>query len=425
MNFHSTPSPFSVIQVQGGRNRLVTDGPRITTTTAPRNSLLTKQLQAVAAAQASSRGKSSPGETPPVVRGSQSAGQPPEPPQRRASREGEEASECQPQESPQRCDSEERLCEGSPADCGKGDAGSRDLGVQSEAAPCGADVVGSEDGSKDGARTISVISRSESENQVFESRPEPLPVGDAVPSTASDALAPAIAVDDTSYSSGDETKYFSPKPTTEDADSIAFSSQSGFSSIQSHGKVPGSFESKEDDSGVVLSPVTSSQSSPEKAQRPASIQLWARDTAKVEASADNKTVNRSKEDCMQGGTNIRPDVVISRSHSAPNGSAFHMAVTPVLTPSTTPTHSQAMSFSAASTPTTATAQLLLSPSHPPPLTSPVKTNRPFNPFPVKHVNTNRAKTGLKLGLYTPSTLQHIQGQLCGGSLGRKARNASS
>lgn len=408
----------------------MTDGPRITTTTAPRNSLLTKQLQAVAAAQASSHGKSSPGKTPPVVRGSQSAGQPPEPPQRRASREGEEASECQPQESSQRCDSEERLCEGSPADCEGspadcGNAGSGDLGVQSEAAPCGADDVRSEDVSKDGAQIISVISRSESENQVFESRPEPLPVGDALPSTANDALAPAIAVDDTSYSSGDETKYFSPKPTTEDADSIAFSSQSGFSSIQSHGKVPGSFESKEDDSGVVLSPVTSGQSSPEKAQRPASIQLWARDTARAEASADNKTVNRSKEDCMQGSANIRPDVVISRSHSAPNGSAFHMAVTPVLSPSTTPTHSQAMSFSAASTPTTATAQLLSSPSHPSPLTSPVKTNRPFNPFPVKHVNTNRAKTGLKLGLYTPSTLQHIQGQLCGGSLGRKARNASS
>ncbi|KAK7474153.1 hypothetical protein BaRGS_00034613, partial [Batillaria attramentaria] len=43
--------------MSGGRNRLVTDAPRIAVASAPRNSLLTKQLQAVAAAQAASRSK--------------------------------------------------------------------------------------------------------------------------------------------------------------------------------------------------------------------------------------------------------------------------------------------------------------------------------------------------------------------------------
>ena len=35
----------------------------------------------------------------------------------------------------------------------------------------------------------------------------------------------------------------------------------------------------------------------------------------------------------------------------------------------------------------------------------------FNPFPVKHVNTNRAKTGLKLGLYKQSTLDEFERNL--------------
>lgn len=421
------------MQVQGGRNRLVTDGPRITTTTAPRNSLLTKQLQAVAAAQASSRSKHSPDKTPlSAARGSQSALPLPQPPQsplpsplpqQRASREGEEFSECLPQESPQRCESKERLCEGSPADCGRRDSSSGSHNVQPDDPPCGADDAGSGEGSDDGAWTNLVISRSESENQVFESCPEASPASNTLPSMVSDVFASPGADDDTNSSSGDEAKYFSPRPTREDADSVGFSSHSGFSSVQSYGQVSGSFESKEDDSGVILSPVTSSQSSPEKkAQRPASIQLLARECERVEGSADNR---KNEEECGQGSSNHQPDVVISRSLSAPNGSTFHITVTPVLTPATTPTHSQPTSSSAASTPTTATSHLSSSPSHSPSLSSPVKANRPFNPFPVKHVNTNRAKTGLKLGLYTPSTLQHIQGQLLGGSLSRKARNASS
>ncbi|XP_053378292.1 TBC1 domain family member 30-like isoform X2 [Mercenaria mercenaria] len=45
-----------------------------------------------------------------------------------------------------------------------------------------------------------------------------------------------------------------------------------------------------------------------------------------------------------------------------------------------------------------------------------KTQMPkkvFNPFPVKHMNQNRAKTGIKLGLYTPSTLQEYERSLKG------------
>ena len=35
----------------------------------------------------------------------------------------------------------------------------------------------------------------------------------------------------------------------------------------------------------------------------------------------------------------------------------------------------------------------------------------FNPFPVKHVNQNRAKTGIKLGLYKQSTLEEFERNL--------------
>ncbi|GFN84525.1 TBC1 domain family member 30 [Plakobranchus ocellatus] len=38
-----------------------------------------------------------------------------------------------------------------------------------------------------------------------------------------------------------------------------------------------------------------------------------------------------------------------------------------------------------------------------------RLSQPFNPFPVKHFNTNRVKAGLKLGLYTPSTLEQLRG----------------
>lgn len=37
----------------------------------------------------------------------------------------------------------------------------------------------------------------------------------------------------------------------------------------------------------------------------------------------------------------------------------------------------------------------------------------FNPFPVKHVNQNRAKTGIKLGLYKQSTLEEFERNLKG------------
>ncbi|XP_041350161.1 TBC1 domain family member 30-like [Gigantopelta aegis] len=46
-----------------------------------------------------------------------------------------------------------------------------------------------------------------------------------------------------------------------------------------------------------------------------------------------------------------------------------------------------------------------SPTTPVMTSSPVKSNKPFFPFPVKHVNRNRAKNGLKLGLYNPSTVE--------------------
>ena len=38
-----------------------------------------------------------------------------------------------------------------------------------------------------------------------------------------------------------------------------------------------------------------------------------------------------------------------------------------------------------------------------------RLSQPFNPFPVKHFNSNRMKAGLKLGLYTPSTLEQLRG----------------
>lgn len=44
----------------------------------------------------------------------------------------------------------------------------------------------------------------------------------------------------------------------------------------------------------------------------------------------------------------------------------------------------------------------------------MKTQLPkkvFNPFPVKHMNQNRARTGIKLGLYKPSTLQEYERSL--------------
>lgn len=37
------------------------------------------------------------------------------------------------------------------------------------------------------------------------------------------------------------------------------------------------------------------------------------------------------------------------------------------------------------------------------------SHKPFNPFPIKLLNANRAKTGLKLGLYSPMTLQQLKG----------------
>ena len=40
-----------------------------------------------------------------------------------------------------------------------------------------------------------------------------------------------------------------------------------------------------------------------------------------------------------------------------------------------------------------------------------QAKKTFNPFPVKHVNTNRAKTGLKLGLYKQSTLDEFERNL--------------
>ena len=196
------------------------------------------------------------------------------------------------------------------------------------------------------------------------------------------------------------------------------------------------FESKEDDSGVVLSPVTSGQTSPEKkALRPTSIQLRTEERADMEGSSPDASYGNkatvtggSQEDSGRGDADRQPQAAVGRSLSAPNGptAALHLTVTPpALTPATTPTRNHYRSSSSLPTPTAVGPQLLSSPSHPPPLSSPLKASRPFNPFPVKHVNTNRARTGLKLGLYTPSTLQHIQGQLHGGSLGRKARNASS
>ncbi|XP_067685212.1 TBC1 domain family member 30-like isoform X1 [Haliotis asinina] len=56
---------------------------------------------------------------------------------------------------------------------------------------------------------------------------------------------------------------------------------------------------------------------------------------------------------------------------------------------------------------------------------PSSPTKPFKPFPMKQLNSNRAKNGLKLGLYTSSTLQQLekQGKRSQGSF-FKVKNAS-
>ena len=67
-------------------------------------------------------------------------------------------------------------------------------------------------------------------------------------------------------------------------------------------------------------------------------------------------------------------------------------------------HNTSSSSSSASSAVTSPTSPLMT-STPLMTSSPVKTNKPFFPFPVKHVNRNRAKNGLKLGLYNSSTVE--------------------
>ncbi|XP_076468667.1 TBC1 domain family member 30-like isoform X2 [Babylonia areolata] len=169
-------------------------------------------------------------------------------------------------------------------------------------------------------------------------------------------------------------------------------------------------------------------------------------TAKTGCAADKEVVCGDSNRFQPSPQHM----VISRSLSLPTPSTA-MGKPLLLSPAaSTPTHTHLNSSTAASTPThthlnSSTAASTPTHTHlssPPAaakarhLSSPTggascvrSPPRPFNPFPVKHVNTNRARTGLKLGLYTPSTLQQLQGQLRGGGGGgmvvKKASNASS
>lgn len=194
----------------------------------------------------------------------------------------------------------------------------------------------------------------------------------------------------------------------------------------------------EDDSGVILSSPThgSATSSPDKRAgncKDSCQQLSETDLQKAQSQNEKEDANLScralpdshvnagscdsnQQDCNYRNQNI------ARSLSAPQGIS-----NPMVRPSTLPVSSSTASLCVQQ----ASSILLARQYHPSaqscqlPSSSPVKTSRPFDPFPVKHVNTNRAKTGLKLGLYTPSMLEQIQGQMLGGLQVRKSRNASS
>ncbi|KAK7101893.1 hypothetical protein V1264_020204 [Littorina saxatilis] len=393
-------------KVQGGRNRLVTDGPRIA---APRNSLLTKQLQAVAAAQAASRSKRSPAKNPPTPRGSPAAAQPT---LKREATEGRDSAQHFSEESLRMSESQERICEES-ADHQQ----VSDVTVELEATGCvPADGAEFEEGKEDCIRRDSISSVKGYESGDGENSEN---VGDRF------AFTEEEEEENVSTSSQDDME-LSRTSLSEDMDPLALSR------VQSCPQTLERYESRDEDSGVVVlspSPDVSAESSPErKPQRPTSFQLCVED-AEREKSHSSEEFSGSHQDCGGSGDGHHHSVM-ARSLSAPNGMATaHVKGKPTLTPATTPTHRHPpTSLSAATTPTSSSHHLLSSPSHPPSLSSPcslLKTNRPFNPFPVKHVNTNRAKTGLKLGLYTPSTLEQIQGQLRGGLSGIKARNASS
>ncbi|KAH9508089.1 hypothetical protein Btru_052811 [Bulinus truncatus] len=67
-------------------------------------------------------------------------------------------------------------------------------------------------------------------------------------------------------------------------------------------------------------------------------------------------------------------------------------------------HSRARRYSSPARSITAVTSGQLSPGF---STGMRKNSLPFNPFPVKQLNANRVKTGLKLGLYKPSTLEQF------------------
>ncbi|XP_076447278.1 TBC1 domain family member 30-like isoform X2 [Babylonia areolata] len=416
-------------KVQGGRNRLVTHGPRIAANPVPGKSPLTKQLQAVAVAQAASRGKSSPNKQFPTAKASTTSTPPPD--QRAEGEEGKQVQACPRKdvdgalkmvndllpEQPTK-DSRKEACQ----DASISPAGEESVerGGCDDADP-DTDYAVVKDGTSEGEldcqeQTVACIEGDTLCLQLLDDQ-EPLP---------------HKTVDADKLSSGDSTSchslpYEQPKEDSTELKAFSLEPDGDGSFELCQIKPMEEDEGREQDSGIVLSSPSlngSGESSPvKKPQRPVSIQLWTESPTHANGNIPHpcpKSVGHSDSNrCSE-----RPPVTMGRSNSAPIGSSSgHMTMLSMLAPATTPTHTQRTSLS---TPTTTPTPVSPhSPSHPFPLSSPMKIMRPFNPFPVKHVNTNRAKTGLKLGLYTPSTLEHIQGQLLGGLVARKARNASS
>ncbi|KAL8621790.1 hypothetical protein ACOMHN_016277 [Nucella lapillus] len=398
-------------KVQGGRNRLVTHGPRIASTYTPHNNTLTKQLEAVAAAQAVSRSKRSPAK--------QSSAAP--------LQQGEDN---KPLQACPTTGEEEKPQGEKPQDSPLEDLATDMVTDTCEEAP----TAGEE--SALGAADMDTDCASVKDQGCGK---ETLHPDQSVPSTDNDvpcmelsaelSTAPSQADEvDNQHSSGDDSVHpvVSPEPSEEEEEVVkspTFSLESGGDGEIELCQVE--VENSEQDSGIVLSSSSldgSGESSPvKKAQRPVSIQL--RIAGPVHSSSNLR--HHWLESYEHSDSNsLKSSGTMGSTNSAPIGSSSgHMTLLSVLAPATTPTHSQ-RSSSTTPIPSPATVSPL-SPSHPSLLSSPMKSGRPFNPFPVKHVNTNRAKTGLKLGLYTPSTLEHIQGQLLGGLVARKARNASS
>ena len=373
------------------------------------NTRLTKQLQALASAQAASHAKLSPIKHSPAT-----VNRPAAKPVQVKQGEGVKSFGGQGFKSEDSCEHEEKMDVSAPI-------------CQSAVMPGSAVIPGNEDHSVFPEHDCSTMEGEKSEKEVCNNQAKSsslendcelfsdLPI-------ISGVLSATMDDDNSSHSSGEEGDH---QP-TQAMTVLTFTTESGADhSNQVCQQECGSLKSKESDSGVNLSsssPDASGEPSPEKKpQQPVFVQLLHEDSVSGDdvTGDTNRRVIGAEQMVGQGDSNSQLHG-LGRSLSFSSGPASNLLTTnAILTPATTPTRGPSSPLSVGVTLQTS------SPLQHPPLSSPSKTNRPFNPFPVKHVNTNRAKTGLKLGLYTPSTLEHIQGQLRGGMMGRKARNASS